>query len=333
MEYCQVGSSDLTVARIGFGAWAAGGYWWGDVDEGQLTAAIQRAFDLGITLYDTAPGYGFGHSEEVLGQALRGHRREVIIATKFGIIWDESTRSGTLKDFNELSRRDGSRKRILEEVDGSLRRLKTDYIDVYQQHWPDPGTPVEETMEALLELVQAGKVRHIGFSNYDIPLMERALRCAPAVSCQIPYSMLQREVEASGLDYWMLQRDVEARILPYCLNHGLGVLVWSPLQHGLLTGKFKPEHRFEKGDWRADDPLFQGERYLRILRIVEGLRPIASGRGVTLAQLAIAWTLMQPSVTCALVGAKRPSQVEENVKAAGWRLTSEEMRRIDEVLR
>ncbi|MCL4554471.1 MAG: aldo/keto reductase [Actinobacteria bacterium] len=301
----------MTVSAVGFGAWAAGGVWWGEVEDREAMAAMQRAFDLGVTLFDTAPAYGFGHSEELLGRALGPHRSELIIATKFGLDWSAGRRIGEL-------RRDASRQRILQEIDDSLRRLKTDYIDLYQQHWPDPSTPLEETMTTLLELQQAGKVRHIGVSNFDVPLLEEALRYAPIASLQPPYSLLRR--------------DVEAEILPFCQQNGIGVLVYGPLQHGLLTGKFTPEHVFAEDDFRAMRPEFQGEQYLRNLRIVDMLEPIAAAHGVTVAQLAIAWTLMHPAVSCALVGAKRPSQVEENVGGAGWRLTEDEMQRIEEIL-
>jgi aryl-alcohol dehydrogenase-like predicted oxidoreductase len=301
----------LTTSVIGFGALEAGGLWVGHVNDDEVVAAMQLAFDRGVTLFDTAAAYGLGHSEELLARALGSHRQEIMIATKFGIVWDETrTREHTWKD--------GSRERILFEVEQSLRRLQTDYIDIYQHHWPDPNTPVQETMETLLALQRAGKIRHIGVSNYDVSLMQEALRHARVACNQPRYSMLSRAVEAD--------------LLPFCESHGVGVLVYGVLQHGLLTGKFAAGHRFEPDDWRAqsvDESQCGGPSFERNLRIVDGLRPIAAARGRTLAQLAVAWSLLRPAVSCALVGAKRPSQIADCIEGAEWELTQEEVGHID----
>ncbi|MCL4554470.1 MAG: aldo/keto reductase [Actinobacteria bacterium] len=323
MEYRKLGNSDLTVSAIGFGAWAAGGAWWGAVEEREVIAAMQKAFDLGVTLFDTAPSYNKGHSEEILAKAMGSHRHEIIIATKFGLVWDEA---GTIAGLTK----DASRQRILQEIDDSLRRLKTDYIDLYQQHWPDPSTPLEETMTTLLELQQAGKVRHIGVSNFDVPLLEEALRYAPIVSNQFAYSMLQDQENP----FRMLRKHVEEDVFPFCRERGIGVLPWGPLHHGLLTGKFTPQDALASkwGEWRDLEPEFQGKRYLRNLRIVDKLKLLAAERGVTVGQLAINWTLRNPAVSATLVGAKRPSQIEENVEGAGWSLTDDDRQRIEEIL-
>jgi aryl-alcohol dehydrogenase-like predicted oxidoreductase len=314
MEYRTLGNTGLTVSTIGFGAMGAGGGWSGNADDRDVVAAMQRAFDLGVTLFDTAPAYSFGHSEELLAQALGSHRHEVIVATKFGRMWDAThTREGM--------RTDCSRKRLLFEIDESLRRLKTDHIDIYHQHWPDPNTPLEETMATLVELQQAGKILHIGVSNFNVPLMQETLRLAPVAVNQIPHSMLRRANEAE--------------VLPFCQEHVIGTLIYGPLQHGLLTGKYTQE-RSPTGDWRASagpEYQFSADRYGHNLRIVDALRPVAAARGVTLAQLAIAGTLMNSAVDCVLVGAKSPSQMEENAGGAGWRLSDSEMQVIEELTR
>jgi len=295
MEMRKLGSAGPAVSAIGFGAWAMGGRGWGAVDDDETVVAVQRSIELGSTFIDTAEVYGNGHSEELIGRALQGKRDKVFLATKVGGF-------------------DLSRAHIMEAIDNSLRRLQTDHVDLYQLHWPDDKTPVEESMEAMGDLVKAGKVRYVGVSNFDVPLLERCLSVRHVDSLQPVYSMLDRGIE----------RD----ILPFCQEHGIGVVVYSPMAKGLLTGKYTPDATFPAGDVRADDPLFQGERFRRNLELVERLRGTAQAHGVTVAQVALNWTLQHPAVTVAIAGAKRPAQVEENVGGQGWQFSADEPRRI-----
>jgi len=295
MEMRKLGSAGPPVSAIGFGAWAMGGRGWGEVDDKETIAAVQRSIELGGTFVDTAEVYGDGHSEELIGRALQGRRDEVFLATKVGGF-------------------DLSRRHIMEAIDNSLRRLQTDYVDLYQLHWPDEKTPVEDSMRAMDDLVTAGKARYVGVSNFDAPLLRRCLSVRHVDSLQPVYSMLDR--------------DIEREILPFCQQHGIGVVVYSPMAKGLLTGKYAPDATFPAGDVRADDPLFQGTRFHRNLELVERLRGVAQAHGVTVAQVALNWTLQHPAVTVAIAGAKRPAQVEENVGGQGWQFSPDEVRRI-----
>lgn len=300
METRKLGSNGPEVSVIGFGAWAAGGSGWGEVDDRETNAAIRRSIDLGATFIDTAEVYGGGHSEEVVGEAVRElPRDDYFLATK-------------------VSGNDLRPAAIRKAVDGSLRRLGVDYVDLYQMHWPDPSADVRDSMQAMDDLVRDGKTRYVGVSNFDVALMERCLEVRHLDSLQPELSMLEREAESE--------------LLPFCQEHGIGVVVYSPMAKGLLTGKYKPTDTFPRGDVRAMDPLFQCEAFGRNLRIIERLRPIADRHQRSLAQLAIAWSLAHPPVTVTLVGAKRPSQVEENVGGAGWELRPEDMAEIDEIL-
>ena len=281
---------------------------WGRVDDQQSKAALKRAFELGITFYDTADVYGFGHSEELIAEVLGAHRDEIVIATKGGVGFKHK----------QLRGNDSSPDHIRQAIDDSLRRLKTDVLDLYQIHWPDPRTPVEDTMNVVLEAQQAGKIRYIGVSNYDVELMKQAMNVIDLCTLQPPYSMIRRQVEDE--------------ILPFCLENNIGVLAYSPMCAGLLTGKFTPDWEFDEGDWRASNPEFRGGRYLRNLRVVDKLRVLADRLGRTVSQVAINWVLSNPAVTVALVGAKTPKQVEQNVGAVGWRLTKSDLDEIEDIL-
>lgn len=306
MEYRPLGNTDLRVSAIGFGCWAMGKWMWGeDVVDDDSIAAVQRALDLGINFYDTAAVYGKGHSERVLARALGTRRGEVIVATKCGRkqdaegkLYNDSTPAG-----------------IAAECEQSLRNLQTDWIDLYQVHWPDEQTPFEDTMAALLSLRDQGKIRHIGVSNFTPPMMERMLTGGPLVSLQPPYSLLRR--------------GIEAEILPFCRANNLAVLAYSPMQRGLLTGKYTPGATFPETDSRSRDPLFQGERLANIAAAVSQLATLAAAHGKTAGQLAIAWVLGQPGLTVALCGAKRVHHIEESVGAAGWVLTAEERAQLE----
>jgi aryl-alcohol dehydrogenase-like predicted oxidoreductase len=300
MQYRQLGNSDLNVSVIGFGGWAAGRLFWGeDVVDADSIAAVHRALDLGINLFDTAPVYGAGHSECILAEALGSRRSEVYLATKCGRL-----RSAEGKLYN-----DSSPAAITAECEASLQRLRTDVIDLYQVHWPDEDTPFEDTMAALVRLQGQGKIRHIGVSNFTVAQMDRLRAAGELASVQPPYSLLAR--------------GIEAEVLPYCRQHNLGLLAYSPMRRGLLTGKHRADATFPASDSRSQDPMFQGERLARIVAAVDEMAKLATEHGRTPGQMAIAWVLSQPGVTVALCGAKRPGHIEESAGAADWELDAD----------
>lgn len=311
MEKRHLGESGLHVSVVALGTWAMGGTVeaWGHVDDRESNASIHQALDCGINLIDTAPIYGLGHSEEIVGKAVQGRREEVILATKCGQLFPAKT--------SELPLRCLKKESIIRECEQSLRRLRTDVIDLYQCHWPDPDTPMRETMEAMTRLLKQGKIRAIGVSNFSCEQMAAAREFGPIVSLQPQFSMLQRRAADD--------------LLPFCVEHQMSVFPYSPLAKGLLTGKFNAESTFT--GLRAKEPDFLGDRYKQNLRIVETLKSIASSYDKTVTQLVINWTLSYPGVTAPIVGAKRPSQVLENVGGAGWLLRDEDRARIDRVLR
>ena len=314
----KLGFTDLHLTTVGLGTWAIGGEWdygWGPQDDAESIAAIRRALDLGINWIDTAPIYGLGHAEEVVGRAIVGRRDKagppVIIATKCSRVWDEDT----LETSSRLKA-----KSIRREVEDSLRRLGVEVIDLYQIHWPRPDEDIEEGWGAIADLIREGKVRYGGVSNFSVAQLRRVQPIHPVASLQPPYSMLRREVED--------------RLLPYCAANDIGVIVYSPMQAGLLTGKFTKERvaNLPDGDWRRGNEHFQEPQLSANLALVEKLRPIAERSGRTLAQLAIAWVLRRPEVTAAIVGARRPSQIEETAQAGDWKLSAEGIAEIDLLL-
>jgi aryl-alcohol dehydrogenase-like predicted oxidoreductase len=315
METRKLGYSDLHVTRIGLGTWAIGGggwdYGWGPQDDARSLATIDRALALGINWIDTAAAYGLGHSEEIVGRAVAGRRAEVIIATKCGLVWDE----GDTSTYGRLTAES-----VRQEADDSLRRLGVDVIDLYQIHWPDPEEQIEEAWATIAGLIEEGKVRHGGVSNFSVEQLERIQPIHPVASLQPPYSMLAR--------------DIEDDLLPYCAENDIGVIVYSPMESGLLTGKYDRE-RIEDmpdEDWRKDSTQFTEPELSANLKVIEGLRPIAERNGKTLAQLAIAWVLRRPEVTAAIVGARDPDQIEETVEAGEWRLSEEDLAEIRSLL-
>lgn len=324
MKKRQIGNSDLKLSVVTFGAWAAGGWMWGGTDQKEAVQAIRDSIELGVTSIDTAPAYGQGLSEEIVREALKDIPREnVQILTKFGVRWD--TKKGTFafhsrdNDGNEIDiHRYAAKEEVIKECEDSLRRLGTDYIDLYQQHWPDPTTPIDETMEAIVRLKEQGKIREAGVSNYNAAQMAEAESVVTIVSNQVPYSMVKR--------------DIEEELVPYCRKQKKGILAYSPLQRGLLTGKIKAGQEFAEGDTRAGLPLFQNGNITRVNRFLSDIKPIADDHGATLAQLVIQWTLQQPGITIALVGARNPKQAAENASAADLSLSSEEMRMIEDRL-
>ncbi|GAB30404.1 general stress protein [Acetobacter pasteurianus] len=293
-------------SRIALGTWAIGGSMWGGADDVNASKTIDEALELGINMIDTAPVYGFGHSEEVIGKALEGRRGRVILATKVGLNWQDG------KVF-----RDSRPARIEEEVEKSLSRLRTDYIDLYQVHWPDTRTPFEETARALENLVKSGKVKALGLSNFSPAQMDEFRKFAPVSAVQPPYNLFEREIE----------RDV----LPYAEKNNLVVLAYGPLCRGLLSGRMTADRKFEGDDLRKTDPKFQQPRFGQYLQAVEDLKAIANKYGKSMLALAIRWVLDR-GPTIALWGARKPEQIAGVDDAFGWKLDAEDMKAIDAIL-
>jgi len=317
MERRPLGRTGLMVSALGFGSWPMGGDRYGAIDDAEGIRAIHRALDAGVNCVDTAPAYGSGHAEEVVGQALVGRRDQVILVTKCGIAQDPESKA---------YRRDISRANILREVELSLGRLRTDVIDVYLIHWPTESTPFEEAFRAMDDLVRAGKVRFVGVSNFTVEQMER---------CQAA-----RPIDVIQVGYHLFDRRMEYEVFPYCERHGIGVMGYGSLAHGLLSGTFTAETRFERGsDWRASgiifgQPIFTTENLRKNVAVVERLaREVGAPRGVPVSQIALAWVLRNPVISVALVGARAPAEVEQNLIGAGLRLSDAEAAKIDEIMR
>jgi aryl-alcohol dehydrogenase-like predicted oxidoreductase len=302
--------ADLEVSRIAFGTWQLGGDW-GGFDEAEAIRAIRYARALGVNFFDTAQAYGFGASERLLGRALRDEladrRDQVVIATK-----------GGLRMAGEHLVRDSSPAWLRQGVDQSLAALAVDYIDLYQVHWPDPDTPFEETALALQELVDEGKIRHVGVSNFSAAQMADFARTRPVETLQPPYHLFRREIEAT--------------VLPYTRDQDIGVLVYGPLAHGLLTGAFDELATFPPDDWRSQSEVFRGEALRRNVEKVRQLERFARERGHTVSQLAIAWTLARPGVDVAIVGSRRTAHIDESLGALDLRLTAEDLEAIDGIM-
>ena len=312
LEYINIKGTTLRSSRIALGTWAVGGWMWGGSDEKESIRTIHAALDQGINLIDTAPIYGYGRSEEIVGEALRQHggREDVILATKVGIDWT-----------NGRIERNSTRQRILQEFDDSLRRLQTDCIDIYQVHWPDPRVPVEETASTLRELYEQGKIRAIGVSNYSPEEMTRFQAVAPLHTIQPPYNLFEREIE----------RDV----LPYALGHGLTMLTYGALCRGLLSGTMSADRQFAKDDMRkTTDPKFQSPHFAEYLKAASKLDAFARENfNKRVIHLAIRWLHDQPGVGVALWGARRPEQLAPINEVSGWTLTKRDFAAIDTILR
>lgn len=311
MKTTTLGKSGLHVSPIAFGTWQLGGDW-GTFDENAAIETIRRALDLGVNFFDTAQGYGFGASERILGKALRHElmhdRDHVVIATKGGL---RPTDTGLVRDSSPAWLRRG--------VDASLAALDVDYIDLYQVHWPDPAVPFAETAGALADLVDEGKIKHVGVSNYHPAQMDEFSATLPVETVQPPYHLFRR--------------DIEAELLPYCRAHDVGVLVYGPLAHGLLTGTLNPDSRFAHDDWRRNSAVFRGDTYLSNLTVVEELGHLAAQLGATVSQLAIAWTLSHPGVHVAIVGARRISHLEDSLGAIDFTLSDADLAEIARIMR
>ncbi|HZB15335.1 MAG TPA: aldo/keto reductase [Chryseolinea sp.] len=320
MELKQLGTSSVKVTPIAFGAWAIGGWMWGGAEDGAAIKAIHASLDAGITTIDTAAVYGFGKSEELVGQALQGISRDKYqILTKYGMNWSTTQGEYFFDSVDNSGKpvkvyKHSSKEAVTQGCEDSLRRLKTDYIDLFQIHWPDATTPISETMEAVAALIKQGKVRAAGVCNYNVAQVEEALRTVKLASNQVPYSMIYR--------------DIESNIVPQALDKRLSIIPYSPLQRGLLTGKIKRDHKFNDGDTRESNRFYKAENIDRTNAFLQKIKPIADGYGVTLTQLVINWTTRQPAMDCVLVGARDENQVRENVKALSFKLTDEEIRSI-----
>ena len=320
MKVTQLGKSNVMVTPMAFGAWAIGGWMWGGADEKDALKAVRAAYDAGITTIDTAPAYGFGRSEELVSAALDGiPRTNYQLLTKFGLNW--STNQGEY--FFDSIDNDGkpfrmfkwaSKERVMKECEDCLRRLKTDYLDLFQIHWPDSTTAIAETFEAVERLVQQGKIKAGGVCNYNKTQVDEALMTFQLASNQVPYSLVYR--------------DIEQAVIPQAIEKGLGIIAYSPLQRGLLTGKIKPGHQFNDGDTREGNRFYTNEMIEKVNQLLEEIKPIAEKHQASLAQLLINWTMHRPGITCVLVGARNVAQVSDNVKALDFSLSAEEMETI-----
>ena len=316
MEYRNLGDSEINASVIAFGAWTAGGWMWGSTDRKDAVEAIIASFEHGVTSIDTAPIYGQGTSEEIVGEALKNiPRDQTQILTKFGMRWDLA--KGDFAFHSKMNNGDdieiykyAGKESVIHECEQSLKRLGTDYIDLYQIHWPDSTTPLDETFEAVVQLIEQGKVRYAGVCNYTSQLMAEAEKTVPLVSNQIPFSMVNRAVEEDAV--------------PYCIKHNKAVLAYSPMERGLLTGKIHPGYEFKEGDHRAKLPHFQPDFINRTNILLERIKPLADDKGVTLGQLVLRWTVDRPGITVALAGARNAKQSVENAKAMDILLTDEE---------
>ena len=317
MKTKKLGNSDLKITRVGLGAWAIGGAWqfgWGQQDDDDSIATIHKALDAGMNWIDTAPAYGLGHSEEIVGKAVKGLSEKPYIFTKCSLVWDEPIKERTVSNSLKADS-------IRREVEGSLRRLQVEAIDLYQIHWPNPEVDIEEGWETLLELKKAGKVRWIAVSNFNVAQMEKIGQLAPTTSLQPPYSAIKRSVETE--------------ILPYCEKNDIGVIVYSPMQAGMLTGKMSRERIAEmpKDDWRiAHSSDYREPALTRNLAIQDLFIKVAEEQNVPTPTVAVAWVLKHTAVTAAIVGARRPSQVDGIAPALSYEMDDETYQRINQFL-
>ncbi len=309
-EKVRFGKTDLQASPLILGTWVTGGWAWGGSDEREALQAIIRSLELGINFIDTAPVYGFGKSEQIVGKALDewGRDKEVIVATKCGLQWDAK----------ERIRRNADPARIMEEVDASLKRLGVERIDLYQVHWPDPAVPFEETMNALLKVRDQGKIRYIGVSNFDRDQLREMMKAGDTVSLQPPFNMFER--------------DAERELLPFCIENGVATLAYGGLCRGLLTGKFKGTEQFPKGDLRRADPKFKPGQFPKYAAAAGEIKKLAESYGKTCAQFALRWAVQQPGITCVIAGARTARQAEDNAGALDWTIKPEDMQKAEDIL-
>ena len=314
MLYRNFGSSDLQTSVVGFGGWPMGRGHYGSFDEQQVINSIHRSIDLGITLFDTAAVYGWGEGEKLLGRAIAGRRQDIVIVSKGGLSWEEP---------GAPTQRDSSREALEKSLNDSLTRLGTDYLDLYLIHWPDESRPMSEPMEAFADFQLQGKIRYGGVSNFSPQQMAECLEVFPIVTNQVGYHLFDFRPEPE--------------IVPFCKNNGMGIMAYGSLAHGLLTGTMTPDTTFEDDDWRRSlmafgQPLFKGQNFLDNLARVDRLKEIAAEKGLTVAQLALSWVASETTVSVALVGTRRPEEMEENAKALEWVMTPTEREEIRAVV-
>lgn len=319
MIYRELGQSGIEVSMIGLGTWSIGGTWWRDTNEADSIAALKCGLDAGISLIDTAPAYGYGLAEEVVGKAIEGRdRSSVIVATKAGLVWHVSEGKFHFESDGNTVYRNLRPSSIRYEIEQSLRRLGTDYIDLYQTHWHDPTTPIADTMNELLKLKDEGKIRAIGVSNANMYQIEEYLACGPVDSNQPLYNMLDRSIEG--------------RELPFCFEHYIAVLPYSTLGMGLLTGKTAPDRKFAAGDRRASRTQFSQEPVTKINAMLEKFAPFRETYGLNQAQLTVAWTASRPGITSALVGVRNAEQAEDIARGGEILLSDDDLTAMDKII-
>lgn len=308
MELREISNTGLRIRPIAMGCWPISGITSLDVTEASSLATLQKAFDSGINFFDTAYCYGYdGESERLIARGLGHCRDQIVIATKGGIHWE-----------NRVQQRDARPQTLIRECEESLRRLETDRIDLYYLHAPDPATPLTESAGALKQLLESGKIRSVGVSNFSLEQLQEFHGVCPIAACQPHYNMLQREIESAQL--------------PWCRHHNVSVMVYWPLLKGLLAGKLPRDHQFDARDGRRKYPMFSGEEWRKNQDFLDLLRPLEAETGRTLAQIVLNWTIQQPGITAALCGAKRPDQIEDNAAAMTWQLTAAQKERIDQAI-
>jgi aryl-alcohol dehydrogenase-like predicted oxidoreductase len=315
MQTREIGKSGIEASAVGLGTWAIGGWMWGGTVEEDAVAAIKASIDEGITLIDTAPAYGMGRSEEIVGKAIAGRRNQIVLATKCGLVWHTQGGNHFFDQQDKPVHRYLGKESIIYELEESLKRLGTDYIDLYITHWQDPTTPVSETMEALEQLKKDGKIRAIGASNTTVDDF-RAYVSAGQLDC------LQEE-------YSMVKRDIEGSLLPVCAEHGVSMLSYSSLALGLLSGKIGPDRKFDGDDLRNHNPLFSNSNRAKIAAMMAEIAPVCEAHNASMAQTIIAWTLQQPGITFSLCGARNPDQARENAAAGRINLSTSDFAHID----
>lgn len=324
MNYRKLGCSELEVSAITLRAWATGGWMWKSKDRKEAVEAIKVSHDVGVTSIDTAPIYGQGASEEIVGEAIKGFSRDKVqILTKFGMRWDLEKGDFAMKSYDHNGNaievyKYAGKESIIYECEQSLKRLGTDYIDLYQIHWPDSTTPIDETFEAVLKLIEQGKVRFAGVCNYTASQIQQAERTLPLVSNQIPFNMVNRTVESETVSY--------------CIDHNKSVLAYSPLERGLLTGEIHSGYEFKPGDHRASLPHFQPQFVEKTNVFLDKIKPIAEQHNASLSQLVLRWTIERPGITIALAGARNVEQAVQNANAIHINLSKEELKTIDDLV-
>jgi len=325
MEYRKIGNSDLELSVITFGAWAAGGWMWGSTDRNDAIDAIKAGYDLGVTSIDTAPIYGQGDSEEIVGDAIKGISRDKLqLVTKFGMRWDLAKGDFGFKSKNNDGKeidiyKYAGKESVIYECEQSLKRLGTDYIDLYQIHWPDVTTPISETFEAVSRLIDQGKVRYAGVCNYNIAQLKEADQTLEIISNQVPFSMVNR--------------GIEEETVPYCIEKNKSVLAYSPMERGLLTGKMTADYKFEEGDHRKGNKFFSPESIEKTNAFLAKIKPLADEKNATLSQLVLRWTVERPGITIALAGARNEKQAVQNAEAINVKLNADEIQFINTALK